>query len=533
MFRLRLLFAIGVLLLSASPAFSKECLVVHLRPETPADTALRTGHLADAEKLYTAELDKAPNANVSLSGLILSQLYQSHIDTALATAQDAMKRVPTSATLVADLAQIQFRAGDLEAARASIQRALALDSCNARIFFVWADYLHALSLRASARDRLNSAHGLSPDDPEIGGAWLEEQSRTARISALKNRLADKNLAEEEKVSLSSALERLEALRKAEAEHGKCKVVSTAASMKLPFTYILHDASTIRAFALDVRINNKATARLQIDTGASGIIIRRGLASKAGLTPLIQTKYFGVGDDGIRTSYTAVANDLKIGQFEFQNCPVEVSDKRSVAEEDGLIGGDVFQDYLLTIDFPDRLIKVDPLPQRPGNQQQATLESEADADDAASEQDAYRDPSMKDWTRVLRIGHDLMVSVDLGDSKIHWFVLDTGSFATILSPAAARTVTKVSRDRDTEIKGLSGNVKEVFHGKNVEVTFGGVQQKLQDAVVMNFDRISDSTGVEVSGFLGFGTLQYLVMQIDYRDGLVHFAYDPKHGTNRFY
>ena len=39
-------------------------------------------------------------------------------------------------------------------------------------------------------------------------------------------------------------------------------------------------------------------------------------------------------------------------------------------------------------------------------------------------------------------------------------------------------------------------------------------------------ISDSTGTEVSGTLGFAMLRMLDIKIDYRDGLVHFDYDWK-------
>jgi hypothetical protein len=34
------------------------------------------------------------------------------------------------------------------------------------------------------------------------------------------------------------------------------------------------------------------------------------------------------------------------------------------------------------------------------------------------------------------------------------------------------------------------------------------------------------GIEVSGFLGFSTLAFVQMDIDYRDGLVNVTYDPK-------
>ena len=518
--------------LAASPALCKQCAVIHLPPPTPADTALREGDYEEAEKLYSTAVEKTPADEAALSGLVLSQLYQQHIDAALTSVQDAIKHLPSSALLQADLAEVHFRQGHLPEARAAFERAIALDACNPRIYFVESRYLRAHSMYASARDRINTAHQLSPNDPQITSAWMATQPAVVRTEALKARVEDKNAPGDQNASAAAHLQDMEAIHKAQSERGKCRVVSHVTSIKMPFTWIMRDASHIEAFALDVRINDKATARLQIDTGASGILIRRGIAQKAGLVPLVHTKILGIGDQDAQNSYLAMADDLKIGQFEFQNCPVEVSDSRRVVDEDGLIGGDVFRDYLLTIDFPDRSLAIDPLPQRPADDHAASLDGTGFSDDSTPH-DAYIAPEMKDWTRVLRFGHDLLVQVGLGDSKTRWFVLDTGAFATSLSPEAARAVTKVSHDPDFEIKGLNGKVKDVLTARNVEVTFGNVRQRLEDAAVFNLDKESRATGFDISGFLGFGTLQYLTMQIDYRDGLVHFKYDPKHGTNRLF
>ena len=34
--------------------------------------------------------------------------------------------------------------------------------------------------------------------------------------------------------------------------------------------------------------------------------------------------------------------------------------------------------------------------------------------------------------------------------------------------------------------------------------------------------------EIGGFVGFAALRFVTMQINYRDGLVHFAYDREQG-----
>ena len=52
------------------------------------------------------------------------------------------------------------------------------------------------------------------------------------------------------------------------------------------------------------------------------------------------------------------------------------------------------------------------------------------------------------------------------------------------------------------------------------------RKNQDLVAFDLTRISDDVGTEISGALGFTTLIFIDMRIDYRDGLVDFSYDPK-------
>jgi hypothetical protein len=39
------------------------------------------------------------------------------------------------------------------------------------------------------------------------------------------------------------------------------------------------------------------------------------------------------------------------------------------------------------------------------------------------------------------------------------------------------------------------------------------------------KLSQSEGTEISGILGFSVLNMLELQIDYRDNLVNFNYDP--------
>jgi hypothetical protein len=70
------------------------------------------------------------------------------------------------------------------------------------------------------------------------------------------------------------------------------------------------------------------------------------------------------------------------------------------------------------------------------------------------------------------------------------------------------------------------VKNVYRADKAILQFGHLRQENQDLVAFDLGHISDHTGTEISGTLGFALLRLLDIKIDYRDGLVDFEYDAK-------
>ena len=118
-----------------------------------------------------------------------------------------------------------------------------------------------------------------------------------------------------------------------------------------------------AFGLELKINGNAS-RLQIDTGASGLVVSRSVAERSGLKRFSEVEMSGIGDGGAKKGYTAYADSIQIGSLEFHDCPIEVLGSRSVVGTDGLIGTDVFSNFLVTLDYPMRKLALSPLPPRP-------------------------------------------------------------------------------------------------------------------------------------------------------------------------
>jgi len=273
--------------------------------------------------------------------------------------------------------------------------------------------------------------------------------------------------------------------------------------------------------------------LLLDTGASGIVVGRGIAAEAKITDLIPTRIGGIGGPGWTSGSIGFAESVKIGDMEFRNCPIKVTDNTTVVHEDGLIGSDVFENFLVDIDFPDEKLKLSELAKRPGDQERELSLSSANDQPSQDEQmdengaqDRYIAPEMQSFTHVYRFGHLLLVPTSIGDVPPKFFVLDSGAFGNLISPSAAEEVTKVRRRKDILVTGISGRVDDIYTAKKANIRFGHLGQQNQEIIAFDTAPQSDRTGIEISGFLGFQTLRMLDIRIDYRDGLVNFSYDPK-------
>jgi hypothetical protein len=133
--------------------------------------------------------------------------------------------------------------------------------------------------------------------------------------------------------------------------------------------------------------------------------------------------------------------------------------------------------------------------------------------------------MSSYTKVLRFGHQLLIPTKIGDAPAKFFLIDSGGFANMIDPAAAREVTKVHGDSYMKVKGVSGSVKNVYSADKAVLVFAHLRQENQDIISFDMTPISNGAGTEISGALGFTTLYLLDMKIDYRDGLVDLSYNP--------
>jgi len=120
---------------------------------------------------------------------------------------------------------------------------------------------------------------------------------------------------------------------------------------------------------------------------------------------------------------------------------------------------------------------------------------------------------------------ILIPTWVNDSPGVLFGLDTGGFANILSLREGRQLGKLNSEDRLHVRGLNGEVNKVYSTK-ATLRFAGLQQPSMDVVTFDLTPQSRRLGTEVSGLFGFAMLRILEIKLDYRDGLVDFAYDPK-------
>lgn len=545
------------LCLSARAAFADPCTVFHRRPPTEAEKAFLAADYKKAEDQYRTELAAHPGDTELTAGLVRTLLRQQKVQEAANDVKTALAASPNSPALITLRGEIEFRQGEPWTAVTSANQSVLLDPCNPRTHLLLAHYAAVSSLYATAKGQILTAHQLDPEDAEIREEWIGTLPLTQRIAEIEAFLSAPNgHGPDDQRRLQHSLEYLK--KRIAGEHKQCRMVSAVRATEIPLAKLMYDVRTIEGFALDVKLNGQG-ARLDVDTGAGGLVVSRSVANRAGLKPFSESAIEGVGDQGSKAGYVAYADSIRIGELEFQNCVVQVVDSRDVVGREGLIGMDVFSQFLVTLDYPMYKLALGPLPARPGEVASAPQSldmygvDEEDFDlsamsgqnktseagsaspenpapsssvaDAHGPHDRYVAPEMKGYTKVYRSGHDLILPAVINKSKFKLFILDTGAWSTSVSPEAASEVTKMYRDRDVVIRGISGKVNEVYTTNNITFRFANVTQKTFGLKAFDMSRLSEDAGMEISGFIGATTLEQLTLHIDYRDGLVKFDYDP--------
>jgi tetratricopeptide (TPR) repeat protein len=498
--------------------------------------------IPEAAVKYQAVVKADPKVIPAQVGLMRCYLMLQKIDEAQAAATSAVALLPGAPQVLTTAADVQFRAGKISEAERLYLKSISLSANDPEPFIGLSRIYKAESLNRRAYENLKRAHEVAPDNGPVQLLYFHSLPQADRVPALESYLAKPNLNPQ----IVRALQQYVAFLKknAAAPVHACRLTANVQQTDTKLNPIERGGMKLGAVGLNVKIN-KQEAHLALDTGATGILLGRAAAEKIGLQRLGYQPIVGVGDAGMQGGYTAVADKIRIGDLEFQDCVVKVTDQATpVTGQDGLIGADVFSSYLIDIDIPSAKLRLSPLPQRPNEPAQSPVlqTMSQDSDGSGGEatpagkssstladlpKDAYVAPDMSSWTKVYRFRSLLLVPTLVDRTGPMLFLIDTGSFSNVLSTRAAQQVTNIQLDPAMQIRGMSGNVSKVYTADKATLQFGRYEQQNQDMVTIDLSSITGQSGTEVSGILGFKMLRIVQVKIDYRDGLVDFIYDPKH------
>jgi hypothetical protein len=112
--------------------------------------------------------------------------------------------------------------------------------------------------------------------------------------------------------------------------------------------------------LDVMVNGKGPYKFGLDTGASGgARVSQQVAKDLDLPVVGQAEGIGLGPN--KLSLPLVKASLTLGPIHFDDIQAAVHDIPTSSGQpvDGVLGFDLFKDYLLTIDYPNGTVSVAP------------------------------------------------------------------------------------------------------------------------------------------------------------------------------
>jgi tetratricopeptide (TPR) repeat protein len=552
-------FLISAILIGrAAPATADSCHAIPAHPPSDAEKAFLHADYARAEMLYRSSLASNPNDPALTAGLVRALLRRQRISEASTVLKAALTSFPKSAILLTALGEIDYREGLIVESDKAARDAYDADLCYPRGHVLRARLARLNSMYAIEHREIEIAHSLDPYDPDIRSEWIRTLSLPRRIEELKKYLNDyTGASDEERRRTQSSLGELEKVN-AQPQRS-CRIASNANSTKIPFEPILGpvDSTLIAAWGLIVKLNEQG-AKLEVDTGSSGLHISRAIAKKAGLKAVAHSEFQGTTERGPESGFEASVDSIRVGNLEFRDCLVTVSDRKSVAQSDGVIGMDIFADFLVSLDYPLHEMELSPLPPRPDEQMAPlSLRTGASIQDAASGEDAetavpenskpvdgetasprpaasgpkdrYIAPEMASWSPTFRVGHELILPTTVNKKTTKLFIIDTSAQFTGVSRDAASEVTHVRLRHSPFRLGRAG--RNIIYTDTITLQFAEKIQEMDDVTLLDLSKLSKDTGMEITGFIGSSALKFLTLHIDYRDGLVKVDFDPRRGLKQ--
>jgi tetratricopeptide (TPR) repeat protein len=475
------------------------------RPAEPLDSSARAsfkqGQFKEAAAAYRSLIGTKPSSE-AYAGLVQSLLKLDDVSAADQESQRGLEIFPQSALAHAMRGDVDFRRGLMAEADGEYAAAGKLDEKCARAWLGKGKILLATAREDQARKLFARAHELDPEDGDALYNWAALLPYPQNVTELDRHLAEFRSDRDQERREHDFVELLRHVAGRKFWVQAKPVSQTEIKMET----VAPVPRMVLGAGLRVRFNDSVNATLLLDTGANWITIPRKLAEKIGARKISNYGLEGTGDSGPAAGYFAWVDKVTLGDLEFHDCLVHVSMKNDMGGIDGVVGANFLSQYLVTLDFPVRRVRLTALPKSPSADNDSSLQAATETGEAVR--------------HFFGFGHLLLLPTQVNRLATGLFVVDTGANTSSISPDFAAQVGKL-RDATPRVSGMSGQVKQVFVLDSATLRFSPAPQTLDKLIAFERRSLSKELGTEVSGFIGYDLLQRMKIAINYRDGLVEF------------
>ncbi|HXO38193.1 MAG TPA: hypothetical protein VN872_06125, partial [Candidatus Acidoferrum sp.] len=219
-----------------------------------------------AAAAYRKIVDAKPS-DEAYAGLVRSQLKADDVKAADESAQKALAALPHSAAIHAARGDVYFRRGLIPQAEEEYKAALKIDEKSARAWLGQGKVDAVYARRSKAKAAVSKAHELDPEDSDAFYEWAIRLPYPENAAALERHLAGFHNDPEEERHEGEFKEFLKAL----AGHKTWVLAREVERTEIKMEALTVGARMVRrGYGLRVRLNDRATVTLLLDTGSSGV-----------------------------------------------------------------------------------------------------------------------------------------------------------------------------------------------------------------------------------------------------------------------
>ncbi len=272
------------------------------------------------------------------------------------------------------------------------------------------------------------------------------------------------------------------------------VPSSPALHEFKIRTLYHQGINARGAALDVQVQGAdRPVKLLLDTGANDIVLWSRSARKIGLhQPAEAPTGFIGGFNGETSAAWGLVTSIQIGpEFLLNDVRVQVMDHVAMRDIDGVIGANVFRNFVLELD--------------PARGRMRLLAG-------------FGEAAPGELVPFEQVGHLVFVRTGCNAQReIGLALLDTGSSYSAIDVAKTGKVTGPSGRDFVPLRGVTGDLSEAAYQLppvRFELLGSATAVWDREPMAMNLSEMSRTHGVNVRAVIGFPAISHSILQLDY-------------------